>query len=168
MLWSVILKEVSCLCVVFVLKLISSCAIVKLWLQNFCCSRGEVVTTPLPPSNCSLCFCVPAFLPSHSLFCPELGRNDKSKTENKLLESFSNTVNARKYILLVWKMNSFCFMMHLLGALLMPSMMNDTFSFLLCCYFAKSSQNSCSWKMERIYSLVVTLERHLPQDLFFR
>ena len=49
--------------------------------------KGEVVTTPLPPSNCSLCFCVPAFLPRHSLFCPELGRNDKSKTENKLLES---------------------------------------------------------------------------------
>ena len=111
-----------------------------------------------------LCTSLPA---SHSLFCPELERNDKSKTKNKLLESFSNTVNARKYILLVWKMNSFCFMMHLLGALLMP-MMNDTFSFLLCCYFAKSSQNSCSWKMERIYSLVVALERHLPQDLFFR
>ena len=49
--------------------------------------KGEVVTTPLPPSNCSLCFCVPAFLPRHSLFCLELGRNDKSKTENKLLES---------------------------------------------------------------------------------
>ena len=36
-----------------------------------------------------LCTSLPA---SHSLFCPELERNDKSKTENKLLESFSNTV----------------------------------------------------------------------------